>query len=418
MAMTKRRTVGLYLVHVPSPAEREAHGADPGGGWPKGRGTKTWVLRWQGSDGKRHSESIGTPPRVTKTMAKKVQARRQGELDEGERPVHEFGTWALEDLVRQDRELADLRPRSMTRTVKASEYLVAALGASTNVHELGREEAARFKRYLARTVRTPAGERLKAATVVRLYGAAQGILSRMVDLGRLKANALDQRGRRRQKRPDEAVPEVVNFGVDEVRALAEAAPSAWWHDLVWVALGCGLRQEELLTLAWADVRIGKGSATVAVKVKDAPFRWQPKTAASLRIVVVCLPEAVAALGRLKVRADGPMVFLRPRDVERLVAHVAGNGGDLPPKLLNNMGRQWRTMVVKAKAAKPETVRGWEAWRFADLRHSFGTAMAPHVSVKELQRMMGHASLQTTLRYYLGIGADLEERMAKAWTAAA
>ena len=99
----------------------------------------------------------------------------------------------------------------------------------------------------------------------------------------------------------EAVPEVVSFGVDEVRALAEAGPSAWWADLVWVALGCGLRQEELLTLAWADVRIGKGSATVAVKVKDAPFRWQPKTAASLRIVVVCLSEAVAALVILGLR---------------------------------------------------------------------------------------------------------------------
>ncbi len=250
----RRNKVGLYGIARPTVKQIKAHEKAADGGWPLGR-RKVVVLRWNARDGKRMSETL--PPRTTLREAKRMQGRRQAEIDEGAKPKHELGHWPLDEFVKADQELAEaeLRPRSMSRLEKAGEYLVACLGAGFNAHDVEWEHALRFRKYLARQ-KAPSGELLSAATVARLYGAAQGIFSRMADLGKVQGNPLSSNGKRkRRRRPSDEQPEVVVFSMDEVRAIVEAAPNEWWEDFTWLAVGSGLDQEELLTLAWADVKL-------------------------------------------------------------------------------------------------------------------------------------------------------------------
>ena len=60
---------------------------------------------------------------------------------------------------------------------------------------------------------------------------------------------------------------------------------------------------------------------------------------------------------------------------------------------------------------------WMHRTFHDLRRSYGTVMAHLVPTHELRKLMGHSSITTTMRFYLGvsgIGADkIEEAFATA-----
>ena len=44
----------------------------------------------------------------------------------------------------------------------------------------------------------------------------------------------------------------------------------------------------------------------------------------------------------------------------------------------------------------------------DLRKSFGARMSQHVTMADLQKLMGHASITTTATYYVAVPKDLAE----------
>ena len=51
----------------------------------------------------------------------------------------------------------------------------------------------------------------------------------------------------------------------------------------------------------------------------------------------------------------------------------------------------------------------------DLRHRFGYRMAAHVPLHRLAQIMGHDSLDTTMRYIHGTARDLQNEVEKiAW----
>ncbi len=50
----------------------------------------------------------------------------------------------------------------------------------------------------------------------------------------------------------------------------------------------------------------------------------------------------------------------------------------------------------------------------DLRKSYGTHMAKHVSMPELKKLMGHASITTTSEVYVGSSADMADKVKMAF----
>jgi integrase len=111
------------------------------------------------------------------------------------------------------------------------------------------------------------------------------------------------------------------------------------------------------------------------------------------------PELAAFLARHPRRQrTGPVIRLKTgRD-----RFVAG-------KLVSACGRLARISVNAA--GKPASAH--------DLRRSFGTRLAPRVRPLTLQKLMRHATLETTLRYYVSLSsADAAEELWRRPAAAA
>ncbi len=140
----------------------------------------------------------------------------------------------------------------------------------------------------------------------------------------------------------------------------------------------GLRMGELLALQWKDVDWAAGSIRVRRSYTRGAFST-PKSAKSSRVVPLT-DRLAGALERHHQRSAfqgaGDLVFPHP------------TSGDVIDS--SAMRRRFHAALARA---------GVRRVRFHDLRHSFGTAMAAAgCPMRALMAMMGHASMQTTLRY--------------------
>jgi len=165
------------------------------------------------------------------------------------------------------------------------------------------------------------------------------------------------------------------FAPEEVWALARAAASEQDAAVYLTAAFTGLRMGELLALRWRDVDF----AGSAVRVRASYYNGHLTTPKSGKVRAVPLaPDVANALAQLGRRVDwvgdDDLVF-------------AGDGGDhLDASALR---RRYKAALAAA---------GLRPLRFHDLRHTFGTRMIAKADIRRVQEWMGHADIQTTMRY--------------------
>jgi len=165
------------------------------------------------------------------------------------------------------------------------------------------------------------------------------------------------------------------FSPEEVWALVRAAPSEADGALYLTAAFTGLRMGELLALRWRDVDF----AGSAVRVRASYYAGNLTTPKSGKVRAVPLaPDVASALAQLGRRehwtGDDDLVF-------------AGEaGGYLDGSALR---RRYKAALATA---------GLRRLRFHDLRHTFGTRMIAKADIRRVQEWMGHADIQTTMRY--------------------
>jgi integrase len=154
----------------------------------------------------------------------------------------------------------------------------------------------------------------------------------------------------------------------------------------------GLRRGELLALRWRDVDF-TGSA---VRVRASYAGGELTTAKSGKVRSVPLaPEVAEVLARLRQRhdwtSDDDLVF-------------PGEAGDYLDG--SALRRRYAAAVLRA---------GLRPLRFHDLRHTFGTRMIAKADIRRVQEWMGHADVQTTMRYlHYAPRADDAELVAQAF----
>jgi integrase len=169
--------------------------------------------------------------------------------------------------------------------------------------------------------------------------------------------------------------DIAVFSPEEVWALVRAAGSELDAALYLTAAFTGLRMGELLALRWRDVDF----AGSTVRVRASFYNGNLTTPKSAKVRAVPLaPDVETALAQLGRRenwvGDDDLVF-------------AGEGGDhLDASALR---RRYKTALATA---------GLRPLRFHDLRHTFGTRMIAKADIRRVQEWMGHADIQTTLRY--------------------
>ena len=134
--------------------------------------------------------------------------------------------------------------------------------------------------------------------------------------------------------------------------------------IVLLALNTGLRRGELFNLKWSDVNLARAMLTVhGYQAKSELTRHVPLNS-----------EALKVLKDWKANRGKSLYLFPNRDGERL-SHIR---------------RSWGSLVEQAKL---------ENFRFHDLRHDFASQLVmADVALNTVRELLGHADLETTLRY--------------------
>jgi integrase/recombinase XerD len=156
--------------------------------------------------------------------------------------------------------------------------------------------------------------------------------------------------------------------------------------IVLLLLHTGLRAQELCILTRAHVRLGKRSGTISVRGKGNKEREIPLNATARAALLAYDPSLTTPLD------DSTPLFLS----EKRHAQLTGRG----------LG-----YIVKKYA---ERAHIYDVSPHA-LRHRFGYRMAASVPLHRLAQLMGHHSLDTTMRYAHATAHDLQQDIERiAW----
>ena len=220
------------------------------------------------------------------------------------------------------------------------------------------------ERWLA-AMRGKASSRRKALVILH------GVFQRARKTHRLPVNPVSEVEKPAQVRSGD----IEVLSPEEVWAVVRAAASERDAAIFLTAAFTGLRQGELVALRWRDVDF-QGSV---LRVRASYAAGELTTPKSGRVRSVPLaPEVADTLTRLAGReaftAEGDLVF-------------PGEAGGF----LDSSGLRRRFKAALRRA-------GLRPLRFHDLRHTFGTRMIAKADIRRVQEWMGHADIQTTMRY--------------------
>lgn len=216
-----------------------------------------------------------------------------------------------------------------------------------------------------------AGVERTAATRVKLLAMMHGIFGRARKVWGLKLNPVDDV----EKPPLTRSGDIEVFSPEEVWALVRSAASEQDSAIFLTAAFTGLRRGELVALHWRDVDF----AGSVIRVRASYHEGILSTPKSGKVRSVPMAPSVAtALATLTRRgesvADDDLVF------------VGEAGGYVDASALR---RRYDAAIKRA---------GLRRLRFHDLRHTFGTRMIAKADIRRVQEWMGHADIQTTMKY--------------------
>ena len=178
-----------------------------------------------------------------------------------------------------------------------------------------------------------------------------------------------------EKPPTQQSGDIEVFSPEEVMALVRAAASEQDAAIYLTAAFTGLRRGELLALRWRDVDFS--GQVIRVRASYAEGALTTPKSGKVRSVPMA-PDVATALARLGQRehwtGDDDLVF------------VGQAGSYLDGRALR---RRYDSALARADLRK---------LRFHDLRHTFGTRMIAKADIRRVQEWMGHADIQTTMKY--------------------
>jgi integrase len=206
-----------------------------------------------------------------------------------------------------------------------------------------------------------------------------GILRRARSLGWIRENPADAVER-------VSVPRSGEFNVltvSQVEAIAAHAEGMFSGAII-VAAYTGLRTGELRALRWRDVDFA--AATIQVR-RNRPAGGEEDLPKSGRLrSVPLMDDAARALDALSRREE----FTGPDDP----VFPSPTGGMLGEDVF----RKALYAAMEAAGIDRTSFPARKGFTFHDLRHTFGTFAVQVFPLVDVQAYMGHADIQTTMRY--------------------
>ena len=335
-----------------------------------------WYAKYRLPDGRQVQRKIGPawtergrPPAgyVTKRLAEAwlrdvLDQARRGSLPGMVRTGATFADAAAE-FLRYAADERDCKPS----TLRDYRSIVEA----HLVPRFGNERIEDITPAMIETWRGSFGPHLAARTKNKWLVVLHGIFRRAQTVWKLPSNPVAGIEKHRQR----SSGDIDVFSPEEVLALVRAAGDAQDAAIYLTAAFTGLRRGELLALRWRDVDF-VGQA-IRVRASYAGGQLTSPKSGKVRSVPMA-PDVATALAGLGQRerwiGDDDLVF-----VGTVGGHVDGSA----------LRRRYLDTLQRA---------GLRPLRFHDLRHTFGTRMIAKADIRRVQEWMGHADVQTTMKY--------------------
>lgn len=220
--------------------------------------------------------------------------------------------------------------------------------------------------------RWKAGLTASNRTVAKYLVNLHGIFRRAMKVWGLPRNPAAE-----VERPRYRVSDDINaFSPEEVHALVRAAAAEQDAAMFLTAAFTGLRLGELLALQWRDVDFAGDVIRVRRSYNAHGGLGTPKSGKVRSVPMV--PDVAQALARLSERDE----FVGDEDLV-----FAGDWGTFQDA--SALRIRYKEALKRAELRQ---------LRFHDLRHTFGTLAVRRAEVPAVQAWMGHADIQTTMRY--------------------
>ena len=164
------------------------------------------------------------------------------------------------------------------------------------------------------------------------------------------------------------------FSPEEIWALVRGASSDLDGTIFLTAAFTGLRRGEILGLRWRDIEF---------------------EASTIRV------RASYAAGQLTTPKSGQYARCQWRPTSPPPWRASASATGLPARTNSCSGEAGLPLNGDALSSRYERVlkaAGLRRLRFHDLRHTFGTRMIREADIRRVQEWMGHADIQTTMKY--------------------
>jgi integrase len=336
-----------------------------------------WVAKWRDADGQ-HKRVLarvwsgkGRPPEgyLTKRGAEEVldtllADARRGQLMGVTRTGVLFREAAREWLRHAEHERAVKTATLVDYRSVVSSRLIPAFG-DVPLEGMTPMSIDRWRRRLLTETA------LSARTVNKTLTILHGIMERARRVWNLPANPVADVERVRERYSGD----FDFFSPEEVQALARAAASEQDAAFYLTAAFTGLRRGELVALRWRDVDFNGE----AIRVRGSFSHGEVVTPKGGKVrTVPMVPDVAQALAQLSSRdrftTEHDLVF--PNEAGE---HIDGS-------------------AVRRRYVRALKHAGLRPLRFHDLRHSFGSLAINRASIVQVQAWMGHADVDTTMRY--------------------
>ncbi len=319
------------------------------------------MLQWHDPDtGRRKSKSSGT---ADPDEAERRRADHEYELNHGIRRQPAKMSWEQFSELYAEEKLAGNRQRTRDK----AESVFDSFAEVCHPKNLG-------------TVT----ERLLSLYVTRLRAAGRSPATIAGHLAYIKAAlrwAVDQKFL--PELPKVVMPKVPKKSIirivtaEEFERLIAAAPDDLWRAFLWTAWYTGMRRNEMLDLSWNDD--GRPWADFAQRRVWIPAAYN--------------------------KADADQWMPLHPDLIKVLSPLRQPRGRLFRLAANPQGVSIRFRKIAKRAGVRVTLH--------DLRRTFGSRYAPHVSAPVLQRLMRHADIKTTLAFYTNVDGVLDDAILKA-----
>ena len=357
--------------------------------------TFVYLLDYADENSKRRRISLG---HADKRKAERQRLQLERELRMGiVTPMRMKLSELLEDYLERTR--TQVEPSTAASAAYRMKDFIAANG-NIFADSVRFRNCEKFQQYCIDRGLSPASVNTHIKMVRRIFSLA-------VKRGQLEKNPFD--GISLMKVPQKMV-RLINE--NEFRRLITVAQNPLWKARILIAKTSGLRRGEVLNLTVNDVDFAKSKIIVQPKPdSDYTWRWVVKDKERRELPLIEEVAKLLTAIQLELPEKQPYFFLPPDRYEYMMKlKTTGRLIDRVAKCPdNNFRRNWMLICKKA---------GVEGVTFHDLRSTcitewFEQGMMPH----EAQRLAGHQSIETTMRYYVGIRESMIDRAREASSAA-